>query len=40
MGILDEELRREEVILNVGIRDANGVGCDEHYWVNLDEGGL
>lgn len=35
---LDEELRRKDVVFDVGVRDINGVGCEDRNGVNLEKG--
>jgi len=27
------------VVFDIWVRDVDGVGCEESYWVNLEEGG-
>jgi hypothetical protein len=37
-GDFEEELRREDVVFDIWVRDVDGVGCEESYWINLEEG--
>lgn len=35
----EEELRGENVVFNVGVRNVDGIGCEDSNWVDLEERG-